>query len=85
MEQQASHIDENGNFLLISSLHRSIVANKMEVMRKLQKKVNQVSKILTYLILNQKEHQDIKIKYSLMENHMILMEMNKQIMKNIFF
>lgn len=41
MEQQASHIDENGNFLLISSLHRSIVANKMEVMRKLQKKVNQ--------------------------------------------
>ena len=41
MEQQANHIDENGNFLLISSLHRSIVANKMEVMRKLQKKVNQ--------------------------------------------
>ena len=41
MQQQASHIDENGTFLLISSLHRSIVANKLEVMRKLQKKVNQ--------------------------------------------
>lgn len=41
MQQQASHIDDNGNFLLISSLHRSIVANKLEVMNKLQKKVNQ--------------------------------------------
>ncbi|OAO16933.1 leucine rich repeat protein [Blastocystis sp. ATCC 50177/Nand II] len=40
-QQQALHIDEKGNFSLISSLHRSIVANRVEVMRKLQKKVNQ--------------------------------------------
>lgn len=40
-QQQAIHIDEKGNFSLISSLHRSIVANRVEVMRKLQKKVNQ--------------------------------------------
>ena len=41
MQQQAMHIDDNGVFTLISSLHRSIVANRVEIMRKLQKKVNQ--------------------------------------------
>ena len=40
-QQQAIHIDDKGNFSLVSSLHRSIVANRVEVMRKLQKKVNQ--------------------------------------------
>ena len=39
-EQQASHIDEAGNFLLVSSLHRSLVANRVEGMKKIQKKVN---------------------------------------------
>lgn len=41
MQQQALHIDENGVFRLISSLHRSITSNRVEIMRKLQKKVNQ--------------------------------------------
>lgn len=39
-EQQASHIDAEGNFVLVSSLHRSLVANRVEGMKKLQKKVN---------------------------------------------
>ena len=39
-EQQASHIDADGNFVLVSSLHRSLVANRVEGMKKLQKKVN---------------------------------------------
>ena len=41
MQQQALHIDENGVFHLVSSLHRSLTANRVEIMRKLQKKVNQ--------------------------------------------
>jgi hypothetical protein len=40
-QQQATRIDENGNFTIISSLHRSIVGNRVEAMRKLQTKVNQ--------------------------------------------
>ena len=47
-QQQALHIDEKGNFSLISSLHRSIVANRVEVMRKLQKKVNQATVYTIY-------------------------------------
>ena len=39
-DQQASHIDPEGNFVLVSSLHRSLVANRVEGMKKLQKKVN---------------------------------------------
>ena len=41
VQQQAAHINSDGVFSLISTLHRSIVANHVEIMRKLQKKVNQ--------------------------------------------
>ena len=41
LQQQSLHIDENGVFHLVSTLHRSLTANRVEIMRKLQKKVNQ--------------------------------------------